>query len=119
MEGKPSEWLKKGGFVPVVIVICKAVKLAPLGYSVQSTYLCNSYVARSTTEEFGANPVKVDSPKNGVATTSKDFPNCLEPETRRIEDDEEKVSLEHPISGSLENGQLARSNELKDNVYVQ
>ncbi|CAK7325305.1 unnamed protein product [Dovyalis caffra] len=84
--------------------------------SKESRYLCNSYVARSTTEEFRANPVKVDSPENGVATTSEDFPNCLEPETGRIEDSKEKALPELPISGGLENGQLARSIELEDNV---
>ncbi|KAG6758589.1 hypothetical protein POTOM_038948 [Populus tomentosa] len=73
--------------------------------------------SRSTIEEFRANPIKVDSPENGVANTSEDFPNCLEPEHGRIEDGEEKALTENPISGHLENGQHAHSNELEDDAY--
>uniref|UniRef100_A0A6M2EUT1 Uncharacterized protein n=1 Tax=Populus davidiana TaxID=266767 RepID=A0A6M2EUT1_9ROSI len=73
--------------------------------------------SRSTIEEFRASPIKVDSPENGVANTSEDFPNCLEPVIGRIEDGEEKALTENPISGHLENGQHAHSNELEDDAY--
>ncbi|KAB5539044.1 hypothetical protein DKX38_016577 [Salix brachista] len=72
--------------------------------------------SRSTIEEFRASPIKVDSPENGVANSSEDFPNCSEPEIGRIEVGEEKALTENLISGNLANGQHAHSNELEDDA---
>ncbi|KAJ6986680.1 hypothetical protein NC653_020030 [Populus alba x Populus x berolinensis] len=71
--------------------------------------------SRLTIGAFRTNPDKVDSPENGVATTSEVFPNCSEPEVEGIENGEEKTLP--PVSDGLENGQRADSNELEDNVY--